>query len=65
MPRHPHTLAEPLEPRRLFAAAYPTNFEQYMVELINRGRADPVAEAHRYNIALNEAERRVARSSCS
>jgi len=43
---------EHLEPRQLFAA--PTNDEQYLVELINRGRLDPAAEAQRYNVALNE-----------
>ena len=32
----------------------PTNFEQYNLELINRGRLDPTAEAARYGIALNE-----------
>src|ERR1700712_5544630 len=47
-------LAERLEPRRLFSAGYPTNLEQYLVELINRGRANPAAEAARYNVALNE-----------
>lgn len=45
---------EPLEPRRLFTAATPTDLEQYMVELINRARANPSAEAARYGIALNE-----------
>src|SRR5215212_448995 len=44
----------PLESRRLLAAVYPSNFEQYLVELINRGRANPTAEATRYGIALNE-----------
>src|SRR5437899_3174618 len=43
-----------LEFRRLFAAVYPSNYEQYLVELVNRGRADPAAEATRYGIALNE-----------
>ena len=33
---------------------YPTNYEQYMLELINRGRADPQAEADRYSTPLNE-----------
>jgi hypothetical protein len=28
--------------------------EQYLLELINRGRLDPVAEADRYGIDLNE-----------
>jgi len=32
----------------------PTNFEQYNLELINRARADPNAEAARYGISLNE-----------
>ena len=45
---------ELLEPRLLLAAASPTNLEQYMLELINRGRADPAAEAARYGCALNE-----------
>jgi uncharacterized protein YkwD len=45
---------ECLEPRRLLSAVEPTALEQYAVELINRGRADPAAEAARYGIALNE-----------
>ncbi len=45
---------ESLESRRLLAAVYPTNYEQYLVELINRGRANPSAEASRYGIDLNE-----------
>jgi Ca2+-binding RTX toxin-like protein len=44
----------PLETRRLFAAVFPSNYEQYLVELINRGRANPSAEASRYGINLNE-----------
>ncbi len=43
-----------LEPRRLFAAVFPTADEQYLVELINRARANPSAEASRLNIDLNE-----------
>jgi uncharacterized protein YkwD len=43
-----------LECRTLFAAVTPSNNEQYLVELINRGRADPAAEAVRYGIDLNE-----------
>jgi hypothetical protein len=35
-------------------AAGPNNYEQYLLELINRGRADPAAEAARYGIDLNE-----------
>lgn len=45
---------EPLEPRALLAITYPSADEQLLVELINRGRADPAAEAARYGIALNE-----------
>lgn len=44
----------PLERRCLLSAVYPTAVEQYLVELINRGRADPAAEAARFGIALNE-----------
>ena len=43
-----------LESRTLFAAAFPTAQEQYLVELINRARANPTAEAARYSIDLNE-----------
>lgn len=45
---------EPLESRRLLSAAGPTAQEQYVLELINRGRADPTAEAARYHTDLNE-----------
>jgi uncharacterized protein YkwD len=45
---------EALESRRLLAAAAPSNLEQYVVELINRGRANPAAEAARYGVDLNE-----------
>lgn len=45
---------ETLQPRRLLAAVYPNDLEQYMVELINRARANPVAEATRFGIDLNE-----------
>lgn len=45
---------ELIEPRMLFASVHPTDLEQLMVELINRARADPAAEAARYGIALNE-----------
>lgn len=33
--------------------SFPTATEQYLLELINRGRADPLAEAGRYGIDLN------------
>lgn len=32
----------------------PTNYEQYMLELVNRARQDPWAEAVRYGIDLNQ-----------
>jgi len=47
-------LPEVLEPRRLLAAAAPTDLEQYLIELVNRARADPAAEAARFGIGLNE-----------
>src|SRR5438128_10498439 len=48
---------EPLEPRSLFAAVTPADIEQYMVELINRARANPAAEAARFGIELTEGLR--------
>jgi uncharacterized protein YkwD len=45
---------EHLEPRWLLAAAYPTAYDQYMVELINWARANPTAAATRYGVDLNE-----------
>jgi serralysin len=45
---------ETLETRRLLAAVFPTAHEQYLVELINRGRANPSAEATRWGTDLNE-----------
>jgi len=39
---------EKLETRRLLSAVYPSAYEQYAVELINRARANPAAEAARY-----------------
>jgi hypothetical protein len=39
---------------RLVPAVPLNNYEQYMLELINRGRADPAAEAARFGIDLNE-----------
>jgi serralysin len=44
----------PLESRSLFAAVFPTNNEQYLVELVNRARANPAAEAALFGIDLNE-----------
>jgi uncharacterized protein YkwD len=43
-----------LEPRVLLAAANPSNFDVYMVELINLARANPSAYASSLGIALNE-----------
>ncbi len=45
---------EGLESRRLLAAVYPSAVEQYLVEMINRARANPALEAARFNVALNE-----------
>jgi uncharacterized protein YkwD/uncharacterized membrane protein len=45
---------ESLETRNLMSASYPSALEQYVVELINRARANPAAEAARYGIDLNE-----------
>jgi len=45
---------ELLETRTLMSATYPTAVEQYVVELINRARANPAAEAARDGIDLNE-----------
>lgn len=36
------------------SGAFPNPHEQYLLELMNRGRADPSAEAARYGVALNE-----------
>lgn len=57
---------ELLESRLLLSAVDPTVYEQYMLHLVNRARNDPVAEAQRYGITLNEgvpAEDRIARTS--
>src|SRR4051812_26243178 len=53
---HPRTpfAVESLESRRLLSAVAPTNLEQFEIELINRARANPTAEAARYGINLNE-----------
>jgi len=45
---------ESLESRTLLSIATPTNEEQFMLELINRARSAPLAEANRYRVALNE-----------
>lgn len=48
------SLIDSLESRQLLASVPPTAYEQYMIELINRARLDPAAEAARQGIALNE-----------
>jgi hypothetical protein len=53
---------EALEDRRLLSVmplaaatgAVPSNYDQYILELINRARSDPAAEAARDGVALNE-----------
>lgn len=45
---------EALEPRLLLSAAFPSANEQYMVELVNYARANPVAVATQFGIDLNE-----------
>lgn len=45
---------ENLEQRQYFASVPPSAYEQYMIELFNRARANPVLEALRYGIDLNE-----------
>ena len=46
--RHaPGPIVDNLESRVLLTAVFPTPAEQYLVELINRARANPVAEVQR------------------
>jgi uncharacterized protein YkwD len=45
---------ERLESRRLLSAGGPTDAEQYMLELVNRARANPAGEAASLGIDLNE-----------
>ncbi|HVT89624.1 MAG TPA: carboxypeptidase regulatory-like domain-containing protein [Tepidisphaeraceae bacterium] len=52
-PRHQFAL-ESVESRRLLSAVYPTVYEQYMVELYNRARANPAAALAPYGIDVNE-----------
>src|SRR4051812_30646783 len=47
-------LIEWLETRLLFIALPPSAEETYGIELVNRARANPVLEALRYGINLNE-----------
>lgn len=50
--KYPHL--ESLESRRLLASAVPDALDQYMIELINRARANPAKEAADFGIDLNE-----------
>jgi uncharacterized protein YkwD len=45
---------ESLESRQMLSVGSPTDLEQYAIELINRARANPSAQAARYGITLNE-----------
>jgi hypothetical protein len=45
---------ELLETRSLLAAVVPTEYEQYMIELYNRARANPAQQAATFGIDLNE-----------
>ena len=45
---------EALEQRQLLSAVFPTAYEQYMIELLNRARANPTGEAAMFGIDLNE-----------
>ncbi|MDA1016834.1 MAG: CAP domain-containing protein, partial [Planctomycetota bacterium] len=47
------TSAESLEPRQLLTVVSLTDHEQLLLEMINRARANPQAEAARYGIDLN------------
>jgi len=47
-------LFDKLESRHLFASVPPSSFEQYLLELTNRARANPQLEAQLYGINLNE-----------
>ncbi|MFM7250553.1 MAG: CAP domain-containing protein [Planctomycetaceae bacterium] len=50
----PAAAIERLEARLALDASLPTAHEQFLLEMVNRGRADPLAEATRYGIDLNE-----------
>ncbi|MEW6358687.1 MAG: CARDB domain-containing protein [Planctomycetota bacterium] len=51
---HRSLCLEELEPRVVPGIAYPTAYDQYLLELVNRARLNPTAEAARYGIDLNE-----------
>jgi uncharacterized protein YkwD len=46
--------AASLSPTVVYSHGDPTVFEQFMLELVNRARSGPTAEAKRYGIDLNE-----------
>ena len=48
------TTLETLESRLLLTAPTLTDSEQYLLELVNRARTNPVAEATRFGIGLND-----------
>lgn len=50
----PNLTYENMEVRALMAAVAPSDFDQYMVELINRARLDPAGYAQSLGISLNE-----------
>ena len=52
--RRDYQSIESLERRIVLDAIQPTSYEQYALELVNRARANPSAEAARYSIDLNE-----------
>lgn len=51
---HRPGMVEFLESRLLLTAPTLTDSEQYLLELVNRARANPTAEAARYGIGLND-----------
>lgn len=51
--RQSSSAVDPLEARVLLTAPAMTDLEQYLLELVNRARANPNAEAARYGIGLN------------
>ncbi|NOZ19546.1 MAG: hypothetical protein GXP25_00495 [Planctomycetes bacterium] len=51
---HHRLRIEELEARVVPGIAYPTAYDQYLLELVNRARLNPTAEAARYGIDLNE-----------
>ncbi|MCH8922290.1 MAG: hypothetical protein IIA67_03955, partial [Planctomycetes bacterium] len=52
-PRHRCLALEQLEDRRVLSAILMTGHEQLLLELVNRARSDPSAEATRFQVDLN------------